>query len=132
MKRSVSAICMLLLSATLALAQGSSGGSGGSSGSGGTSSGSPSGSSSTPGASPGTLGDPTRRSGSPGTVTPGVVAPAPSDGATVGRAPGENPSNSSDLTNRSNPQDLNRPGGNNPQDLSTGTGAPTIMVPERR
>jgi hypothetical protein len=41
------------------------------------------------------------------------MAPAP----TVGLAPGANPSNSHDLTNRSNPQDLTRPGGSNPQDL---------------
>jgi hypothetical protein len=34
-----------------------------------------------------------------------------------GLAPGVNPSNLQDLTNRSNPQDLTRPGGSNPQDL---------------
>jgi hypothetical protein len=43
--------------------------------------------------------------------------PAPSDLTTIGRAPGVNPSNPQDLTNRSNPQDLTLPGGNNPQDL---------------
>jgi hypothetical protein len=36
---------------------------------------------------------------------------------TVGLAPGVNPGNSQDLTNRGNPQDLTRPGGSNPQDL---------------
>jgi hypothetical protein len=41
------------------------------------------------------------------------MAPPP----TVGLAPGVNPSNSKDLTNRSNPQDLTRPGGSNSQDL---------------
>jgi hypothetical protein len=41
------------------------------------------------------------------------MAPPPA----VGLAPGVNPSNSQDLTNRSNPQDLTRPGGSNPQDL---------------
>ena len=41
------------------------------------------------------------------------MAPAP----TVGMAPGVNPINSQDLTNRSNPQDLTQPGGSNPQDL---------------
>jgi hypothetical protein len=41
------------------------------------------------------------------------MAPAP----TAGMAPGVNPSNSQDLTNRSNPQDLTQPGGSNPQDL---------------
>ena len=35
----------------------------------------------------------------------------------VGLAPGVNPSNSQDLSNRSNAQDLTRPGGSNPQDL---------------
>jgi hypothetical protein len=35
----------------------------------------------------------------------------------VGLAPGANPGNSQDLINRSNPQDLTRPGGSNPQDL---------------
>src|ERR1700722_7647602 len=41
------------------------------------------------------------------------LSPAP----IVGLAPGVNPSNSQDRTNRSNPQDLTRPGGGNPQDL---------------
>jgi hypothetical protein len=41
------------------------------------------------------------------------MAPAPN----VGPAPGANPGNSQDLTNRGNPQDLTRPGGSNPQDL---------------
>ena len=41
------------------------------------------------------------------------TAPAPN----VGLAPGANPGNSQDLTNRSNPQDLTRPGASNPQDL---------------
>jgi hypothetical protein len=44
----------------------------------------------------------------------GVVA---ADAQGVGYAPGVNPSNSQDLTYRSNPQDLLVPGGNNPQDL---------------
>jgi hypothetical protein len=34
-----------------------------------------------------------------------------------GYAPGVNPSNPQDLTNRSNPQSLTVPGGSNPQDL---------------
>jgi len=42
-----------------------------------------------------------------------TMAPAPN----VGLTPGVNPSNSQDLTNRGNPQDLTRPGGSNPQDL---------------
>ena len=43
--------------------------------------------------------------------------PSLSPPPTVGLAPGVNPSNSQDLTNRSNPQDLTRPGASNPQDL---------------
>jgi hypothetical protein len=37
--------------------------------------------------------------------------------ATAGWAPGVNPSNPQDLTNRGNPQDLTLPGAGNPQDL---------------
>jgi hypothetical protein len=48
-----------------------------------------------------------------------TTIPSPSNDATVGRAPGMNPSNSQDLTNRANPQDLTLPGSSNPQDLST-------------
>jgi hypothetical protein len=43
--------------------------------------------------------------------------PVPPERATLGRAPGANPGNAQDLTNRSNPQDLAKPGGGNPQDL---------------
>jgi len=41
------------------------------------------------------------------------MAPAPN----LGLPPSVNPGNSQDLTNRSNPQDLTRPGASNPQDL---------------
>jgi len=37
--------------------------------------------------------------------------------ATAGFAPGVNPSNPQDVTNRSNPQDMTLPGASNPQDL---------------
>jgi hypothetical protein len=47
-----------------------------------------------------------------------TAIPSPSNDATVGRAPGMNPSNSQDLTNRANPQDLTMPRGSNPQDLT--------------
>jgi hypothetical protein len=43
---------------------------------------------------------------------PGMAVPP-----AIGLAPGVNPNNSQDLTNRGNPQDLTRPGGGNPQDL---------------
>ncbi len=55
-------------------------------------------------------------SGTTGPTNPSP-APVPPEGVTVGRAPGVNPGNSQDLTNRGNPQDLTKPGGSNPQDL---------------
>jgi hypothetical protein len=36
----------------------------------------------------------------------------------AGYAPGVNPSNSQDMSNRSNPQDMTLPGASNPQDLA--------------
>ncbi|MEA2980738.1 MAG: hypothetical protein QOF09_2561 [Alphaproteobacteria bacterium] len=44
-------------------------------------------------------------------------APQPSNEATVGYGAGMNPSNSQDLSNRSNPQDLTRSGASNPESL---------------
>jgi hypothetical protein len=64
-------------------------------------------------------------------VTPGPVAPSPADGATVGRAPGVNPSSPQDLSGRGNPQDLNQPGGSNSQDMLPRNGTPQIAIPER-
>jgi hypothetical protein len=55
---------------------------------------------------------PSTGSGTTSPPNPGM-APPPA----AGFAPGVNPSNLQDLTNRSNPQDLTRPGGSNPQDL---------------
>ena len=49
-----------------------------------------------------------------GPINPNM-APAP--WATAGRAPGVNPNNPQDMTNRSNPQDMTLPGASNPQDL---------------
>jgi hypothetical protein len=48
-----------------------------------------------------------------------TISPSPSTtpAPALGLAPGVNPSNSQDLTNRSNPQDLTKPGGSNRQDL---------------
>ena len=55
-----------------------------------------------------------------GGVTPntgGTTNPStPSNSSTVG-APRSNPSNSQDISGKSNPQDLTRPGATNPQDL---------------
>ena len=45
----------------------------------------------------------------------------------IGYAPGVNPSNSQDLTHRSNSQDLLAPGGSNPQDLVRRS--PSVNVP---
>ena len=59
-----------------------------------------------------------------GGVTPntGGVAnpsmPTPSNSATVGASPNTNPSNSQDLSNRGNPQDLTKSGASNSQDLT--------------
>jgi hypothetical protein len=46
-----------------------------------------------------------------------------------GYAPGVNPSNPQDLTNRSNPQSLTVPGGNNPQDLVRSPSGPRGVSP---
>ncbi len=63
------------------------------------------------------LGSATTGPTNPGGTTPPGITPAPPVGATAGQAPGANPGNAQDLTNRSNPQDLTRPGAGNPQDL---------------
>src|SRR5262245_20332651 len=49
----------------------------------------------------------------------------------IGYAPGVNPSNSQDLTHRSNPQDLTAPGGSNPQDLVRRPPSVTPLLPTR-
>jgi hypothetical protein len=59
-----------------------------------------------------------------------LTTPSPADPATTGRGPGVNPSNPQDQTQRANPQDLNRPGGRNPQD-QVAPGVPNIVAPER-
>jgi hypothetical protein len=46
-----------------------------------------------------------------------------------GYAPGVNPSNPQDLTNRSNPQSLTVPGGSNPQDLVRSPALPRALSP---
>jgi hypothetical protein len=48
----------------------------------------------------------------PSPIAPAAPAAQP---GTVGQAPGVNPSNPQDLSNRSNPQDMTKPGANNPQ-----------------
>jgi hypothetical protein len=54
---------------------------------------------------------------STGSSTTNPANPSMALPPTVGLAPGVNPNNSKDLTNRSNPQNLTRPGGSNAQDL---------------
>src|ERR1700676_561223 len=46
-----------------------------------------------------------------------------------GLAPGFNPSNPQDLTNRGNPQDLTLPGASNPQDLVRSPALPRAISP---
>jgi hypothetical protein len=46
-----------------------------------------------------------------------------------GYAPGVNPSNPQDLTNRSNPQSLTVPGASNPQDLVRSPTLPRVISP---
>jgi hypothetical protein len=108
MKRVGATIAILLLSGGLALAQGAGGG--GAGGGGGTRGG-VGGGAGGPGLSTG--------SGTSGTVSPtspnGAAVP-PTNG-TIGQAPGANPSNSQDLRNQNNPQDMTKPGASNPQDL---------------
>jgi hypothetical protein len=55
---------------------------------------------------------------STGFGTTGPNPNMPYAASAIGRmAPGVNPSNPQDLTNRSNPQDMTLPGASNPQDL---------------
>jgi hypothetical protein len=49
-----------------------------------------------------------------------------------GYAPGVNPSNPQDLTNRSNPQSLTLPGASNPQDLVRSPVLPQALSPAPR
>ena len=49
-----------------------------------------------------------------------------------GYAPGVNPSNPQDLTNRSNPQSLTVPGASNPQDLVRSPALPQAISPGPR
>src|ERR1700676_3431363 len=102
MKRVCTTMAVLLLSGGLSLAQGAGGG-----GAGGGA-----------GAGAGAAGG-TGLSTGPGTVSPTSPngASVPSTNGTVGQAPGANPSNSQDLSNQNNPQDMTKPGGKNPQDL---------------
>ena len=56
--------------------------------------------------------------GSTTTPTTGPTVPRPAaTPSTVGTAPGVNPANPSDLSGRSNPQDMTSPNATNPQDV---------------
>jgi hypothetical protein len=106
MKRAGATMAIFLLSCGLALAQGAGGG--GAGGGGGVGGGGVGGGSIGSGPPPGS-----------GTVSPTNPngAAVPSTNGTVGQAPGANPSNSQDLRNQNNPQDMTKPGASNPQDL---------------
>ena len=116
MKRICATAAVLVLSTGFALAQ-SSGGAGSSGGTGASSPGSSTTAPTPPSASP---------------AARPATPPAPSDSSTTGRAPGVNPANSQDQTNRGNPQDLTRPGASNPQDMKPSGNTPSIIAPERR
>jgi hypothetical protein len=57
---------------------------------------------------------------SPGSGTTGPTSAIMFSAArvSVGMAPGVNPNNPQDMTNRGNPQDMTLPGASNPQDLT--------------
>jgi hypothetical protein len=77
------------------------------------------------------IGDGMTRTGALGVVLILLAAVVTADAQGIGYGPGVNPSNPSDLTNRSNPQDLTAPGGSNRQDLvrqRTGA-APAVTSP---
>jgi hypothetical protein len=144
MKRTCSALAIVLLSSAVALAQGGGGGgSGGSSG--GSAGGSGGGAASSGSTSSGTTSTQsgTGNSTTPGGVTtgpnntggpvPGLSTPSASDSATTGRAPGVNPANPQDARRRGNPSDRTLPGAQNPQDMrGFDSGTPQIIAPERR
>lgn len=136
MKLIIATFSALVLSGTLALAQAGGGSSGGTGGSSGGTGGSSGGAAGAPGGTVSPQGKSGTSGGTPGsslTAPNGLTTPSPSDPATTGRGPGVNPSNPQDLTGRSNPQDLSRPGGRNPQNLDNNIapGVPNIVAPER-
>jgi hypothetical protein len=53
-----------------------------------------------------------------GTTGPSNPNMSPAPWATAGFAPGVNPNNPQDMTNRGNPQDMTLAGASNPQDLT--------------
>ena len=68
-----------------------------------------------------------------GGPVPGLSTTQPSDGLTVGRAPGVNPGNPQDASRRGNPSDRTLPGAQNPQDMKAfDNGMPQIITPEKR
>ena len=112
MKRVCSTMAILLMTGGLALAQAGGGGAGGG-GAGGAGGSTGAGAAGTSGA--GAAGGGTGPSTGSGS---GMLNPnASPNGGTTGLAPGVNSSNPQDQTNRNNPNDLTKPGGNNPQDM---------------
>ncbi len=60
---------------------------------------------------------PSTASGTIGQANPSLT-PASPGGIAVGRAPGVNPNNAEDMTNRANSQDRSQPNASNPQLMS--------------
>ena len=74
----------------------------------------------------GTVGtDPSTGSSTIGQTNPSLT-PASPGGVPVRRAPGVNPNNAEDMTNRSNPQDITQPNASNPQLLSPSPPVPVV------
>ena len=108
MKRIFSTMAILILSGGLALAQGAGGAGGAGAGAGAGAGGAAGGA-----------------TGGGSTVTP----TNPSSGSTLGMAPGANPSNPQDLTNRGNMQDQTLPGASDRNDMAREPAAPRTSPP---
>jgi hypothetical protein len=68
---------------------------------------------------------PTTTSGTVGQANPSLT-PASPGGVAVGLAPGANPNNAEDMTNRGNSQDRSQPNASNPQLLSPSPAVPVV------
>lgn len=61
-----------------------------------------------------------------GTYQNPELRPASPGDVPVGHAPGVNPNNASDMSNRSNPQNMSAPNANNPQLMSPSPSVPVV------
>jgi hypothetical protein len=64
--------------------------------------------------------------GAAGSSVNPTLRPASPGDVPVGHAPGMNPNNGADLSNRSNPQDMTQPNASNPQNLSPSQSVPVV------